>query len=133
MTGGVNIYLDCCVSLLAPTCAVCLYVSVFVCDIKSEYQKSKNPHYLSDLHKLDELLHKTEEGSSGTKVPRLDICRSIAAFSKITHQMWRDHSFSQRNKTTKRPVKEVGGDREEGCLDKKILKRGSQYRRVSIK
>ena len=33
MSGGVNVYLYGCVSLLAPECAVflCVYVSVFVC------------------------------------------------------------------------------------------------------
>ena len=41
ITGGVNIYLYGCVSLLVPECAVCLcvYFCVFVCDIKSEYQQ----------------------------------------------------------------------------------------------
>ena len=33
--------------------------------------------------------------------------------SKLTHQIWRDHPFSQRNKTTERAVGVgVGGDRE---------------------
>ena len=38
------------------------------------------------------------------KVPRLDVCRSIISLSKIVYQMWHDHSFSQRNKTTERAV-----------------------------
>ena len=32
---------------------------------------------------------------------------SIISLSKIAHQMWRDHPYSQRNKATKRAV-EVG-------------------------
>ena len=44
------------------------------------------------------------QGSSVTKVPRLDMCRFIISLSKITHQMWRDHLFSQRNKAAKRVV-----------------------------
>ena len=35
------------------------------------------------------------------------MCRSILSLSKIAHQMWSDHPFSQRNRTTERTV-EVG-------------------------
>ena len=52
------------------------------------------------------------QGPTSTKVPRLDMCRSILSLSKIAHQMWRDHPFSQRNKTTVEVG--VGGDREVG-------------------
>ena len=55
ITGGVNIYLYGCVSLLAPVCAVCLCMFVW-------YQirlLAKKPRYVSDLSKLDALLHKT--------------------------------------------------------------------------
>ena len=45
------------------------------------------------------------------------MCRSILSLSEIAHKMWRDHPFSQRNRTTERTVglgfesdKEVGGD-----------------------
>ena len=41
-------------------------------------------------------------GPCVTKVPRLGMCRSIILLSKITHQMWRDQPFSQRNKGRKR-------------------------------
>ena len=41
------------------------------------------------------------QGAAGTKVPRLQKVWSIISLSKIT-QMWRDHSFTQRNKVTKR-------------------------------
>ena len=44
------------------------------------------------------------------------MCRSILSLSKIAHKMWRDHPFSQRNRTTERTVglgfesdREVGG------------------------
>ena len=60
----------------------------------------------------------THQGPSDTNVPRLDMCRSIISLSKIVHQMWRDHPFSQGNKTTGRAVEMgVRDDRERG-LDK---------------
>ena len=60
ITDDVNIYLYGCVSLLAPECAVCLCVYVFVCVcVISNQITSKNPHYVSDLSKLDTLMHKT--------------------------------------------------------------------------
>ena len=36
-----------------------------------------------------------------------DMCRSISSLSKITHQMWHDHPFSQRNRSIEGTV--VGG------------------------
>ena len=30
------------------------------------------------------------------------MCRSTLSLSKIAHQMWHDHPFSQRNRTTER-------------------------------
>ena len=69
----------------------------FVCvSVISNQSTIKKPLDVSDRSKLDTLLHKTLQGASGTKVPSLEFCRSII-FSKIT-QMWRDHTFSQRNK-----------------------------------
>ena len=60
------------------------------------------------------------QGPSGIKIPRLGMCRFIIILSIIAHQMWRDHSFSQRNKTTEKAVGvEVERDRVEGGrLDK---------------
>ena len=86
--------LNWCVSLLAPECAMCLcvYVCVFVC-------VSKKPHCIADLTKHDALLHKTSIKVFlvlRSKAPRLDMCRSIISLSKIVHQMWHDHPFSQR-------------------------------------
>ena len=64
---------------------------------------SKKPHYMSELSKPYALLHKTHiKVFSGTKVPRLDMSRSILPLSKIAHQMWRDHPGSQRNRTTEK-------------------------------
>ena len=70
---------------------------------------------MSDLSKLESLLQKTHQGVSGTRVPRLDMFKSILSSSKIAHQMCCDHPFSQRNRTTERTVGVgVGGDREVG-------------------
>ena len=56
--------------------------------------------------KLDNLLHKTR-----IAVLRLHMCTSIS-LSKITHQIWRNHPFIQRNKTTEGAVGVgVGGNR----------------------
>ena len=55
---------------------------------------------MSDLSKLDTLFHKTY-----IKVLRVDICRSLISLSKIAHQMWHDHPFSQRSKTTETAVR----------------------------
>ena len=39
----------------------------------------------------------------------------VITISKIANQMWHNHPFSQRNRTTKRTVTVgVGGDREVG-------------------
>ena len=38
------------------------------------------------------------------KEPRLNMGRSIISLSKIAHQMWHNHPFSQRNKTIERAV-----------------------------
>ena len=96
VTVGVNIYLYGCDSLLATECAVCLCVRVcvHVC-VRSNQSTSKKPHHMSDLSKLDALLHKTP-----IKVLWLDMCTSMISLTKIAHQMWHNHPLSQRNKTT---------------------------------
>ena len=85
MTGGVNINLYRCVSLLTPAYAVCLCVCpcvcVFVCVcvylcLISNQSTSKKPHVL-DHSKLDALLYKSQLGPSGIKVIRFDICGCI--------------------------------------------------------
>ena len=72
---------------------------------------------MSDFNKLDTLLHKISikvllvlmyQGYQG--MCRMCICASL---SKIAHQVWCDHPFSQRNRTIERTVGVgVGGDRE---------------------
>ena len=41
---------------------------------------------MSDLSKFVTLLNRTHQGSSDSKVPRLNIYRSITPLSEITHQ-----------------------------------------------
>ena len=56
------------------------------------------------------------------------MCRSIITLSKIAHQMWCDHPFSQRTKTTER---RGGGWRQQGRGDEENFQKGSggrQYR-----
>ena len=61
----------------------------------------------------------TQQGRSGTKLPRLDIYRSII-LSAIIRQMWHFHPFSERNRTSKIAGGEGWKQQKEG-LDK-ILK-----------
>ena len=95
-------YLYGCVSVLALKCAVCQCVCVSTLSNQGTSKKSN----VSDLSKLEALLHKTH--IKILLVPRFDMCGSIISLSKIAHQMWRDHLFGQRNKTTERAVS-VGG------------------------
>ena len=65
------------------------------------------------------------------------MCRSILSLSKIAHQMWHDHPFSQRNRITERTLGvKVGGDKEVVRVKgwtKSEKGRGKQYRGVFIK
>ena len=82
------------------------YLFLHVCTISNQ-STSKKSHHVSDLSKLDALLHKTH-----IKALRIDMCTSMISLNKIAHQMWHDCTFSQRNKTTERAViVGVGGDR----------------------
>ena len=105
---------------------------MFVC-VTSNQSTNKKTNVLH-LSKLA-LLHKTH-----IKVLRLDMCTFMISLSKIAHQMWRDHPFSQRNKTTQWAVRNgIGGNREEGWGEggegwTKFEKEGGrQYRGVFIK
>ena len=71
-------------------CAFCLCVCVI-----SNQSTIKKPLDVSHRSKLDTLLHKTLQGASGTKVPRLEFCRSII-FSKITSNVARSHIQSKK-------------------------------------
>ena len=59
---------------------------------------------------------KINQGPSGSKVPRLDMCRCMPLLSKIAHQMWRDHQFSQRSSATEKAVGERGSNYESYML-----------------
>ena len=61
---------------------------------------------MSDLGKFDALLHETyiKVFLVIVSYKGFDMCRSILSLSKIAHQMWHDHPFSQRNMTTERAV-----------------------------
>ena len=123
----IYVYIYECVSLLAPVCAVCLFL--YGCVWHPIRVLARKPHYSLNLSKLDALLHKTH--SKVFLVLRFDMC--IRPLNNATHQMLHDHSFSpwsfsQRNKATKRAVRsEVGG----GWA--KFEKKGRPYRGVFIK
>ena len=123
ITVGVNIYLYWCVSLLASECE-CLCLCVCVCVISNQ-SASKKLHHVSDLTKLDTLLHRTH-----IKVLRIDMCRSII-LSKIEHQIWCDYPFSQRNKAAESALGLVAGGERNKRLN--LWKGGRQYRGVVIK
>ena len=83
-----------CVSVYCPLeCAVCL--SVCLCVISSQ-STSKKPQYVPSLSKLDAFLHKTH--IKVLLVLRYQGSACVVPFlllSKIAHQMWRNHPFSQ--------------------------------------
>ena len=89
ITGGVHLYR--CVSLLAPECAVCL--CLYICVVPNHILRQTSVNLTRCCIK--------QQVPSSTKVSGLDMCRSIVPLSKITHQMWRDHPLSQRNKGKK--------------------------------
>ena len=103
-TGGVNIYLYVCGSVLAPcVCALCPCMCVWY-QIRVLVKKQN----LSDLSKYDVLLHR-KQGPSGSKVPILSMCRSTISLCRTTQANVAYQPFSQRNSATKRAtVVEVG-------------------------
>ena len=62
----------------------CVYVCVCVCVISNQ---STSKNHMSDLGKLDTMLHKTH-------IKVLDMCRSIISLSKMANQMWSDLPLS---------------------------------------
>ena len=105
-TSGVNIYLHG-VSVYWPLSVLC----VFVCVISNQSTNRKT-HHVSDLSKLDTLLHKTHMKVFLAPRYQGSTWRGLS-LSKIAHQIWHNHPFSQRNNTTERAVWfGVGGDRE---------------------
>ena len=73
---------------------LCVCLWLFACVISNQ-SGSEKPHHVSDISKLDALLHKKR-----IKVLRLNICTSMISLRKVSHQMWWDHPFSKINKTT---------------------------------
>ena len=125
-TGDVSIYLYDCV-LVYRVCCVYLCVSYQI-RVLAKARLCVRPQKTWCLFAWN-----PHQGPSCTKVPRLDMCRSIITLSKIAHQMSYNHLFSQRSKTTERAVwVGVGGDMEEG-FDKIWQREDRQYRVVFIK
>ena len=93
-----------CVSVYCPLeCAVCL--SVCLCVISSQ-STSKKPQYVPSLSKLDAFLHKTH--IKVLLVLRYQGSACVVPFlllSKIAHQMWRNHPFSQTGQLCKETLK----------------------------
>ena len=72
---------------------------------------------------IDALLHNTHiKVLLVLRLTMLDISRSIISWSLIAHQMWCNHPFSQRSKTTER-IMGVGSE-VTGKWGDKIWKRG---------
>ena len=61
---------------------LCVFVGVG--DIKSGYEE-KPSHPCQTFRIFDDLLHKTQQGAAGTKVPLLDKFRLIILLSKVEH------------------------------------------------
>ena len=78
----------------------------------SNQSTNKKPNHMSDLSKLDAMLHKTP-----IKVLRLNMCTSMISSSKIADLMWRDSPFSRKNKTTEWAV---GGGRVLEATEKQV-------------
>ena len=85
----------------APECTLCVCVCVYVCvrvgvcvRVISNQSTSKKRHHVSDLSKLDALIHKTR-----IKALRRDMCTPMISLSKVAYRVWCDHPFRQRNKT----------------------------------
>ena len=80
---GVLIYWPLSVMCLCVCVCVCVCVYMYVV---SNQSSSKKTHYVSDLKKFEALLHKIiHQGSSGTKVSRIDMYRVITSLSKINN------------------------------------------------
>ena len=93
---------------------------------------------MSGHSKLDTLLHKTHiQVLAVLRYQGLTCADKLLSLSKIAHQMWRDHPFSQRNWATERKLGVgvvvnwgVGGEEWKKC---EKGKGGRQYRGIFIK
>ena len=109
--------------------SLCVYVCVYVILIQST---SKKPH-VSDLSKLDALLHKTQQGPSDTKVTRFDIRRFIISLSCASNVA---QSPIKPKKQDNKKSSGGGGWRQRGRGVGQNLKKvgeNRQYRGVFIK
>ena len=67
---------------------------------------------MSGHSKLDTLLHKTHiQVPVVLRYQGLTCVDPLLSLSKIAHQMWYDHPYNQRNRTTERTVGSVCGGR----------------------
>ena len=66
-------------------CRVNLCVCMCICVYVISNQSTRKKPHVSDLGKLDTLLHKKEQGPSGTKISRFGICRSIILLSSASN------------------------------------------------
>ena len=96
--GGVNVYLYGYFIPLVPVCVVRL--CLLTCLISNQ-SNSKKPRHLFSLSKLMPCCKKTHYNVLVVLSTRLSMCRSIMSLNKITYQMWYNHPFCKRNKTTK--------------------------------
>ena len=88
MAGGVNICLYVCVLMYW---SLVLRVCLSMCVISNQCT-SKKRHAFPTFSKFDALLLKTQQGATGTKVPRLHKCWFIISLSRTIHEMWPDHT-----------------------------------------
>ena len=77
-------------------------LSVLYMCVISNQSTSKKPHHVSDLSKLDTLLHKTR-----FKVLKLDMCTSMISLSKIAHQK-KSGTITDSAKETRRQNEQWG-------------------------
>ena len=62
-------------------------------------------------------MHKTHSKALfGSKLPKIDICRSIISVSKITHKMLRDHPFKETRQRKARWGVDVGPKFDKGWV-----------------
>ena len=111
------------VCLLATGCAACLCVCVCacmcVCDIKSEYQKRKHIKWHTSVNLTRCCIKHISRSScsSGTKVARLDKCRSLISLKNMAPLT------IQPNKQDIRKSTGVGGCRQQGTGATKFEKK----------
>ena len=73
------------VSIFWPLRVPCKFVCMCICVYVILNQSTRKKPHVSDLGKLDILLHKKQQGPSGTKVSRFDICRSTMLLSSASN------------------------------------------------